>query len=167
MPRMGIRQFENGMAFEHTEPLLRFCPLESRHECAWLELWRAYLEFYEAEIEDRVTTNTWRMIIQPQSPMLGFGAECKGELLGFATVSVHDRAWSQTPAAYLEDLFVAEEARGCGFGRCLIGSVLNLGHECGWSAVYWHTRADNHRARILYESFVEAEDVIRYSVPAG
>jgi GNAT superfamily N-acetyltransferase len=162
---MGNRQFEYGMALERREPLLRFCPLESRHECDWLDLWRAYLEFYEAEVDERVTRNTWQMIIQPQSPVIGFGAEYEGQLLGFATVSVHDRAWSEAPAAYLEDLFVAEEARGHGVGRCLIGSVLNLGRECGWSTVYWHTRADNHRARILYESFVEEEDVIRYSLP--
>ena len=162
---MGNRPFEDGMALESTEPLLRFCPLESRHECAWLDLWRAYLQFYEAEVEEGVTRNTWRMIIQPQSPVIGFGAECNGKLLGFATVTVHDRACCETPAAYLEDLFVAEEVRGYGVGRCLIGSVLNLGRECGWTTVYWHTRADNHRARILYESFVEAEDVIRYSIP--
>jgi hypothetical protein len=33
--------------------------LVDRHEKAWRILWRAYLEFYDAELSDSVTDNTW------------------------------------------------------------------------------------------------------------
>jgi hypothetical protein len=37
-----------------------------------------------------------------------------------------------------------------------------MARQCGWSRLYWHTRAENAAARRLYDSFVEADDFVRY-----
>lgn len=65
---------------------------------------------------------------------------------------------------YLEDLFVAPEARGSGAGRALIEGLAALGREHGWRRVYWHTHEDNYRARTLYDRVVPRTDYIRYDI---
>ena len=32
----------------------------------------------------------------------------------------------------------------------------------GWSQLYWLTRANNERARRLYDEFVQADNFVRY-----
>jgi GNAT superfamily N-acetyltransferase len=161
---MGAHKHGLERASERKGSLLHMRELEARHERAWRDLWRAYLDFYGVDLDEAVTANTWRMIVDPQSAVFGLGAECKGELLGFATVIVHDRTWTLSPTAYLEDLFVAEDARGCGIGGSLIKSVLKLGRKQEWSSIYWHTHADNRRARALYDGFVHADSFVRYRI---
>jgi ribosomal protein S18 acetylase RimI-like enzyme len=65
---------------------------------------------------------------------------------------------------YLEDIFVAPEARGRGAGRALIEKLVALGKEEGWRRIYWHTHEGNDRARRLYDSIVERTDYIRYDI---
>jgi predicted GNAT superfamily acetyltransferase len=65
---------------------------------------------------------------------------------------------------YLEDLFVAAEARDSGAARALIDSLVALGKECGWHRVYWHRREKNYRARTLHDRIVARTDYIRYDI---
>jgi len=39
-----------------------------------------------------------------------------------------------------------------------------LGRENGWGRVYWHTYADNERARRLYDRFVLADTLVHYAI---
>ena len=45
--------------------------------------------------------------------------------------------------------------------------MIERSRELGWSNVYWHTRADNARARALYDSLAQVDDFVRYVVPRG
>ena len=79
------------------------------------------------------------------------------------TVNVlHEGTWSAAPICYLEDLFVAPEARGAGIGRALISDLIAVGKVRGWSRLYWHTKSGNSEARRLYDRFVAADDFCRY-----
>jgi GNAT superfamily N-acetyltransferase len=164
MEGMGAHPHGLESAFDRKNPLLQVGRLEARHESAWRQLWQSYLAFYGVELEDAVTANTWRMMVAPKSPTIGLGAECKGELLGFAHIIVHERTWTLGPTAYLEDLYVTEEARGCGIGGSLIRATLAMGRKRNWSSLYWHTRSDNGRARALYDGFAKADEFVRYRV---
>ena len=84
---------------------------------------------------------------------------------GFVNYVLHPSTWGTADTCYLEDLFVSPEARGSGAGRALIEAVLERAKAYGWDKVYWHTRADNARARALYDSFAPADDFVRYVVP--
>ena len=70
-----------------------------------------------------------------------------------------------SPIGYLEDLFVAPEARGHGVGRMLLQDLVVLARQNGWPKLYWHTRATNITARRLYDTFTRADDFVRYVVP--
>jgi GNAT superfamily N-acetyltransferase len=146
---------------------VRICDLEARHEQEWRGLWQRYLEFYEAQLDDNVTANTWRMLLQPETGALGFGAELEGKLVGFVTVIAHPATWSTKGTGYLEDLFVRADCRGLGIGHALIDAVLDRARASGWGSVYWHARADNHQARLLYDRFARADDFVRYRILLG
>jgi ribosomal protein S18 acetylase RimI-like enzyme len=131
-------------------------------EEAWRALWAGYLDFYETIVPDDVTATTWTRCLDPTSPLVARLAESGGEVVGFTISVIHLGTWTPDPVCYLEDLYVASAHRGSGIGRALIDDLISLGHERGWSRIYWHTRRSNEAARRLYDSYVEADDFVRY-----
>lgn len=131
-------------------------------EAGWLRLWAGYLAFYGEALPEAVTAETWRRILDPASAVFARLAERDGALVGMTVNVLHEGTWTTAPTCYLEDLFVAPEARGAGIGRALIADLIALGRIRGWSRLYWHTRIDNAAARRLYESFAPADDFCRY-----
>lgn len=131
-------------------------------EAAWRRLWSGYVAFYAAEVPEDVTAGTWARILSPQSPVFARIAEWNGEVAAFAVSVVHEGTWTLKPICYLEDLFVAEDARGHGIGRALIEDVLALARDRGWSRLYWLTNVSNQTARRLYDGFAKADDFVRY-----
>ena len=89
-------------------------------------------------------------------------AERDGRAVGLAVWFLNYSTWTGRPGLYLEDLFVDPAARGQGIGGALIQDLVDIGRERGWSRLYWHTRASNDTARRLYDTFVEADDFVRY-----
>ena len=135
---------------------------QARDEVAWRRLWAAYLDFYGVTVAPEATQQTWRRILDPAAPMFGRMAALEGAAVGFAICVVHEGTWSERPTCYLEDLFVDPAVRGVGVGRALLDDLVALGRARGWSSIYWHTRANNAQARKLYDSYVLADDFVRY-----
>jgi GNAT superfamily N-acetyltransferase len=133
-------------------------------EANWRELWLGYTRFYQTDVPDAVTAATWGRVLDPKSAMFARVAEKDAILVGFCICVLHDGTWSQEPVCYLEDLFVAPDARKAGVGRALIEDVLALGRKQNWARVYWHTQADNATARKLYDAFTPADAFVRYRV---
>ena len=89
----------------------------------------------------------------------GFGAERKfecllaevdGEAVGFALFFVNYSTFEGRGGLYLEDLYVADSARGLGIGRALVARVARLAGERGYprldlSVLHWNP------ARAFYE----------------
>lgn len=130
-------------------------------EPAWRRLWDGYISFYETVVPDEVTARTWARILDPAAPLFCRVAEVRGVAQGFALCVLHEGTWVATPVCYLEDLFVDPAHRGLGLGRALIQDLFDRGRAQGWSTLYWHTRAGNP-ARRLYDTFVPADDAVRY-----
>ena len=128
---------------------------------AWYRLWAGYTAFYEVAVPPQTTARTWQRILAPGSAMRCRVAEHDGQVVGFAISVLHEGTWVVEPVCYLEDLFVDPACRGQGIGRKLIEDLIALGKMQGWSRVYWHTDQDNP-ARRLYDTFVEADDFVRY-----
>ena len=135
---------------------------EPSDEPAWRMLWAEYCNFYQTAVAEEVTQATWRRILDPALPMIGRVAERDGVVIGFSNSILHEGTWTADPICYLEDLFVAAEARGSGAGRALMQDIVDLARASGWSPLYWHTQAGNAAARRLYDQFLEADDFVRY-----
>lgn len=139
-------------------------PAEPSDEESWRRLWAAYCDFYGAEVSEDVTAATWRRILDPEAPIDAFVAVVDGRVEGFANIVLHQFTWSEQPTCLLEDLFVSPMVRGRGVGRQLIDHVLSRARHEGWARVYWHTQADNARARRLYDTITPADGFVRYTV---
>ncbi|WP_197022952.1 GNAT family N-acetyltransferase [Xanthobacter sp. 91] len=134
---------------------------QPQDEAAWRRLWAGYNAFYETEVGADITARTWARILDPEVPIIGRIARRGSAPVGFSISILHEGTWVANPVCYLEDLFVDPACRGGGIGRALIADLVRMGKERGWSSLYWHTRQDNP-ARRLYDSFVAADDFVRY-----
>lgn len=131
-------------------------------ETAFLTLWQAYLAFYDVTLAPAITAATWARLMDPGSPVKARLALLDGQVAGFAIHLHHPSTWVATEDCYLEDLFVADAARGQGLGRALIDDLVTLARSKGWSRLYWHTDETNARARALYDQYVPSDGHIRY-----
>jgi len=132
---------------------------------AWLSLWRGYCAALDGEVSDEVTNEIWRRILEADQPICCL-LVCAAERgpVGFANYVLHPHTWSLQPVCYLEDLFVAPEARGQGAGQILMEGLVSLGKQKGWRRIYWHTYENNYRARALYDRLVQRTDYVRYDI---
>lgn len=150
--RNGVSDSELQVSVDRIEPC---------HQQQWLALWNQYLDFYGTQIAEEVTARTWRRMIERKN-MIALAALRADELVGFAIAILHDATWSIGQTAYLEDLFVRPDERGRGTGRKLISELIGRACLQGCASIYWHTQATNAPARRLYDSFVMADDFVRY-----
>lgn len=129
----------------------------------WLVLWQGYLDFYEASLTGAVTAATFDRIIAGEI----HGAVAKddqGNCLGLVHWLTHNSTWSQAEVCYLEDLFVADGARGQGLGEALIEHVKTWAKSNNLNKVYWLTAETNSRARALYDQVAERTGFIHYEI---
>lgn len=130
----------------------------------WEHLWGGYLDFYEAPMEPVVIEVTWSRLLDPNEPMLALVARDTGthELLGFVHCVFHRGTWSIGDFCYLEDLYVAPQARNQGVGRALIEAVYNRADAMKCERVYWLTHETNTNARALYDQVARNSGFIQY-----
>ena len=131
-------------------------------QTAWQTLWSGYQAFYKVTLADAATETTWRRLHDPSEPMFVLGAYVDGQLRGIVHYLFHRSTWTQGDYCYLQDLFVAEDARGLGLGRALIEAVYEAGRRAGISRVYWLTHESNAEARVLYDRVAEQAGFIQY-----
>jgi GNAT superfamily N-acetyltransferase len=142
-------------------------PAVARDEPRWRELFDAYCVFYERSPSEPLARHTWTRILDDTSPIHAIVAEDPNHgVIGIANYVLHEHTLGLTPACYLGDLFVDPPRRGAGVGEQLIRWLVEEMKREGWSRLYWHTRANNARARGLYEKFTPHSDFVRYTVYA-
>lgn len=130
----------------------------------WETLWAGYLDFYEARMEPVVIEITWSRMLDADEPMFALVAEDEQshELIGLVHCVLHRGTWAISNFCYLEDLFVAPEARKRGVARALIEAVYARADELGCERVYWLTHETNTTARKLYDQVAENKGFIQY-----
>ncbi len=137
-------------------------PVGADERAAWEPLWRGYLTFYKTSQTPDATGITWKRLLDPNEPMFALGAYVDGKLLGIVHYLYHRSFWTTGDYCYLQDLFVAETARGQGLGRALIEAVYAKAKEASASRVYWNTHETNATARALYDKLAERSGFIQY-----
>jgi len=133
---------------------------------AVVPLLRAYCDFYgAAPAEEGLERMAHALVAAPDHEgFLLVAEDDSARVVGFAACGWK---WSSLRGArivVLEDLFVAEHARGNGHADALIAETAKVAGRHGAPAVTWLTRHDNQRARAVYdragaqpEPFVEYE----------
>jgi GNAT superfamily N-acetyltransferase len=129
---------------------------------AWEPLWKGYQIFYQVTLSDETTAVTWARLHDPAEPMGVLGAYVEGKLCGIVHYLFHRSCWTIGNYCYLQDLFVAAQARNLGLGRALIAAVEREARAAGASRVYWLTQEGNAAARALYDEVAERSGFIQY-----
>jgi GNAT superfamily N-acetyltransferase len=142
--------------------MLQIRPFTPEDRNAWEPLWQGYLTFYKSTLSDEVTAATWHRLNDPAEPMHGLFAVLDGRVVGLVHYLFHRSTWTTGDYCYLQDLFTAEEARGRGAGRALIGAVYEEAQSAGASRVYWLTHETNTDAQALYDKVAARSGFIQY-----
>ena len=125
-------------------------------------LWRGFCDGYGMALPAEVTSFTWTRLMDPANPLTARLAILDGRPQGFAIHQHHPSTWVMGDDGYLEDLYVAPEARGTGLGRALIEDLIDIARRNGWRRLYWLTDIENATARRLYDQFCDNDGHIRY-----
>ena len=138
-------------------------PLTPDDRAAWEPLWQGYLDFYNTDLAPEVTDVTWDRLLDAAEDMHCLVAENdSGNMIGIVHYLYHRVTWSVSDRCYLEDLFVAETARGTGAGRALIEAVYAAADDRGADQVYWLTQESNEQGRRLYDRVERLTSFIKY-----
>ena len=128
----------------------------------WLPLWKGYQRFYEVDIPGPVTLKTWARFLDPAEPVHASLAILGGQTLGLVHSIYHRSTWAIDDTCYLQDLFVADQARGLGIGRALIEHVYAEAKRREAPRVHWLTHESNHDAMLLYNRVADRSPFIQY-----
>lgn len=128
----------------------------------WLVLWEGYQRFYQVQIAREVTDRTWARLLDPGEPMSCAVAADGQRLVGLVHSIFHRSTWTEGDYCYLQDLFVAADARRGGHGRRLIEHVYDAARRHGASRVYWLTHETNEDAMKLYDQVAQRSGFIQY-----
>jgi ribosomal protein S18 acetylase RimI-like enzyme len=129
---------------------------------AWQELYFAYLKFYETSPGDVNSELLWDRLTNSEPKIQALVAEANGVVIGIVHFHYQLSTWSDTSHCYLEDLYVAEDARGKGAAKALIQQVEELAIKQGCTELFWITKESNSIARKLYDQVANLSDFIRY-----
>jgi GNAT superfamily N-acetyltransferase len=140
-------------------------PPDTRDRAQWAALYAGYAAFYEVAQTAEMRATVWGWLHDPASTLEGRVAEdAAGRLVGLA----HFRPWlrplSGTTGGFLDDLFVAPEARGQGVAEALIRAVSDVGRARGWSVLRWITAEDNAPARRVYDRLARRTGWVTYDI---
>ena len=120
-----------------------------------LPLLRAYCDFYEvAPSDDALLAMARALIADPAREgvqLIARGPEPGREAVGFATVFWTWQTLNGARAAVMNDLFVAEAARGTRLADALIAACADAARAHGAPELVWQTAKDNHRAQAVYD----------------
>ena len=137
-------------------------PVREDERADWEPLWAGYLAFYKVTIASETTNVTWKRFHDAAEPMYVLGAYVDGKLTGIVHYLFHRSCWTVGNYCYLQDLFVADGARGHGAGRALIEAVYERAKQAGASRVHWLTQNENAQARILYDQVADNSGFMQY-----
>jgi GNAT superfamily N-acetyltransferase len=125
-----------------------------------LVLMRAYCDFYDVSPTDAdLLTLAKALIDDPERDGVQLVARDSGDrVVGFATLYW---SWSTTNACrigVMNDLFVAESARGLGVAERLIEACRSECARRGARRLTWQTAPDNVRAQAVYDRMGAARE---------
>ncbi len=125
--------------------------LTPEDRAAWGALYADYAAFYQVEQTEEMRDRVWGWLHDPAHGSEGFIALQDGKPVGITHFRPYARLLAAATGGFLDDLFVAPEARGSGAAEALIAAVAEAGRARGWTNIRWITAEDNARARALYD----------------
>lgn len=131
-------------------------------DCAiWTELNREFMAFEIQDEElwvgadsadDKLFADTFcEALSNPEMIQLLLFEE-DGIPVGFANLMIIFSVWSHGKAMIIDDLFIREANRGCGYGRKALEYIEQTAREAGCKRIQFQSEATNPAAKGFYEA---------------
>lgn len=148
-----------------TTTTFRIRPVQLGDRAGWDVLYQGYAAFYRVDQTVEMRDRVWGWLHDPAHSTEGLVAEASdARLIGLAHFRPFARPLSATTGGFLDDLFVAPEARGSGAAEALLAELKAIAGQRGWSVVRWITAEDNARARALYDRVAAKTGWVTYDL---
>lgn len=129
---------------------LRIRPPENRDFPDWLPLWDGNNLGHR---DEKVTSETWARLTDPDFPVHGLLAEQDSRLVGLLHYVIHPTTGNIKPVCYMQDVYVDPEFRRQGIARKLIEElVAQAKSHKQWARLYWLAESHNEAAQTLYQT---------------
>ncbi|RFA08803.1 GNAT family N-acetyltransferase [Subtercola boreus] len=140
-------------------------PLAASDFDEWQRLYVGYGEFYNSPTAGVIASRVWGWLLDPAHETEGFVAvDGGGRLVGLAHVREFARPLAGARGLYLDDLFVAPDARGSGVATALLTSLRSLAAARGLDVVRWITASDNDTAQRVYDKLADKTAWVTYNI---
>jgi ribosomal protein S18 acetylase RimI-like enzyme len=127
-------------------------PLGDKDFFPWLGLFEGYSEFYKSDLTDEKALRVWSWLIDKNHDLDGAVAVAdNGDFVGFTLYRPYPRTLSGDVGLFIDDLFVATDARETGVGRALLDFAKDYAKAHNYRQLQWVTAADNDTAQKLYD----------------
>ena len=131
---------------------------------SWERLYVGYGAFYHSPTEGDIARPVWGWLLDPAHETEGLVASVDGVLVGLVHFREFARPLAGTRGIYIDDLFVAPDARGSGAATALIGEVRSVAASRGADVVRWITAADNATAQRVYDRLADKTAWVTYNI---
>lgn len=133
---------------------------------AWRELFRAYGVFYETVFDDDLLDRVGAQLVADGSGIDALVAlDDTGAVVGFAHYRSHPDTFTGNRDWFLDDLFVAPDARGGGHATALIEAVAAQARGVAAGGTFrWITAESNARAQRVYDRLATKTSWVTYEI---
>lgn len=130
----------------------------------WRALFDRYAEFYGVPMNDSIANEVWNWLLAPNHVLEGLLTRTDaGTAVGMAHVRACPRPLAGNEVGFLDDMYVAMDARGGGAADAIFESLRNLAHQRSWPSIRWITQHFNERGRAFYDRYTSGpSDFIMY-----
>ncbi|MFC7048889.1 GNAT family N-acetyltransferase [Emcibacter nanhaiensis] len=119
----------------------------------WAELYRGYADSYGVPITDEQLHKVWEWLGGHETELRGLAAVQDGKPVGIVHYRRFLRPLAGEVGMFLDDIYVAKEARRHGVGEALIDAIKNIAETQNCTMIRWITHEDRPDAMAFYKKF--------------
>ncbi|MEX2455348.1 MAG: GNAT family N-acetyltransferase [Rhodospirillaceae bacterium] len=132
---------------------------------AWEALYRGFRDFYRLAENPQAIDTVWGWVVRPGGPLEGRVARTDaGALVALMHFREVPRPFHGVMGGYLDELFIADSARGEGIADAMMDALHAIGVERGWRDVRWITSDSNARSCAFYDRVSKRTKFVTYEI---
>lgn len=140
-------------------------PLAPADRPDWDVLYQGYADHYQVAQTPSMRDTVFGWLMDETHECSGLVAQNDvGRIVGLTHYRPFASPLRAITNCFLDDLFVAPDARGTGAAEALIEGVTDVARANGWGVVRWITADDNYRGRGVYDKLATRTMWVTYDL---
>ncbi|WP_321397337.1 GNAT family N-acetyltransferase [Emcibacter sp.] len=119
----------------------------------WATLYRGYADSYGVPITDEQLHKVWVWLGGHETELRGLAAILDGKPVGIVHYRRFLRPLAGEVGIFLDDIYVASEARRHGIGEAMLEAIKNIAQTQNCTMIRWITHEDRPDALAFYQRF--------------